>query len=88
MDLGWPVIPESCLDDIRDRIDVVSVIGRHVELARQGAAFAGRCPFHKEKTASFKVFPETKRFKCFGCQAGGDVFEFLGKVEGKGFREV
>jgi DNA primase len=56
-----------------------------VQLKKEGAAFGGLCPFHEEKTGSFKVFPDSKRFKCFGCGAAGDVFEFFRMLEGKSF---
>ncbi len=79
------MIPEAVVEEVRERVDIVAAIGRLVQLRKEGAAFAGRCPFHEERTASFKVFPESKRFKCFGCGSGGDVFEFFRKLEGRSF---
>ncbi|HEX9049933.1 MAG TPA: DNA primase [Anaeromyxobacter sp.] len=82
------MIPDSVIDEIRDRVDVVAVLGRHMELKRSGRTWKGNCPFHGEKTPSFHVYPEDKHFKCYGCGAYGDVFGFLQKVSGKEFPEV
>jgi DNA primase len=76
------------IDEIRDRVDVVAVLGRHMELKRSGRTWKGNCPFHGERTPSFHVYPEDKHFKCYGCGAYGDVFGFLQKLEGKEFPEV
>lgn len=76
------------IDEIRDRVDVVAVIGRHMELKRSGRTWKGCCVFHGEKTPSFHVYPEDKHFKCYGCGAYGDVFGFLQRLEGKEFPEV
>jgi DNA primase len=76
------------IDEIRDRVDVVAVIGRHMELKRAGRTWKGCCVFHGEKTPSFHVYPEDKHFKCYGCGAYGDVFGFLQRLEGKEFPEV
>jgi DNA primase len=69
-------------------VDVVAVIGRHVELKRSGRTWKGCCVFHGERTPSFHVYPEDKHFKCYGCGAYGDVFTFLQRLEGKEFPEV
>jgi DNA primase len=82
------LIPDAVIDEIRERIDVVAVIGRHMELKRAGRTWKGCCVFHGEKTPSFHVYPEDKHFKCYGCGAYGDVFGFLQKLEGKEFPEV
>ena len=64
-------------------------MGRHgVELKKSGRSFKGCCPFHQEKTPSFHVWPEEKRFKCFGCQAGGDAFSFMQRLFGKPFLDT
>jgi DNA primase len=76
------------IDEIRDRVDVVAVIGRHMELKRAGRTWKGCCVFHGERTPSFHVYPEDKHFKCYGCGAYGDVFGFLQRLEGKEFPEV
>jgi DNA primase len=85
---GGGLIPDSIIEEIRARVDVVAVVGRHVELKRSGRTWKGNCVFHGEKTPSFHVYPEDKSFHCFGCGAHGDVFTFLQRLEGKEFREV
>ena len=82
------MIPEAVIEQIRDRVDVVAVIGRHMELKRSGRTWKGNCPFHGERTPSFHVYPEDKHYKCYGCGAYGNVFTFLQQVEGKEFPEV
>ena len=78
-------IPEHTIDEILERVDLVALVGRHVELKKSGKSFKGRCPFHQEKSASFYVTPEMRRFKCFGCQAGGDAIAFVQRYLGKTF---
>ncbi|MGH7570545.1 MAG: DNA primase [Gemmatimonadota bacterium] len=70
-------IPDHVVDEIRDRADIVEVIGEVVELKKRGRNFVGLCPFHAEKTPSFTVTPEKQMYYCFGCQAGGNAFTFL-----------
>ncbi|MCD4775613.1 MAG: DNA primase [Candidatus Aegiribacteria sp.] len=65
------------VERVRASTDIVSVIGRYVNLKRSGRSIKGLCPFHKEKTPSFFVTPERQMYHCFGCGAGGDVFSFL-----------
>jgi DNA primase len=79
------LIPEQKIEEVLERVDLVALVGRHVELKKSGRSFKGRCPFHQEKSASFYVTPELKRFKCFGCQAGGDAIAFLQRFQGKSF---
>ncbi|HME89958.1 MAG TPA: DNA primase, partial [Myxococcaceae bacterium] len=69
----------------RERTDIVALISRYVELKKSGRSYKGRCPFHEERTASFHVTPEMHRFKCFGCQAGGDAIAFVQRYLGKSF---
>ncbi len=82
------MIPDSIIEEIRNRTDVVAIIGRHVDLQKSGRTWKGCCPFHGEKTPSFHVYPEDRHFKCYGCGEYGDVFKFLQKLEGKEFPEV
>jgi len=82
------VIPAPIIEEVRSRIDPVEVIGRRVELRKTGTSFSGSCPFHADRIPSFRVYPDSKRFKCFGCGARGDVFEFLRRFDGKDFRTV
>src|SRR3990172_6750451 len=80
--------PEAIIDEIRGRIDIVAVIGRHMELKRSGRTWSGCCVFHGERTPSFHVYPEDKHFMCYGCGERGDVFTFLQKLQGKEFPEI
>lgn len=79
---------ESIKEEVRARTDIVSVIGRYINLKAYGQTFKGLCPFHKEKTPSFHVNPTQGFFHCFGCGKGGDVFTFLIEIEGIGFVEA
>ena len=72
-----PKIPQSTIDRIRDRSDIVDVISEEVSLKRKGVNYFGRCPFHDEKTPSFSVSPSKQIYHCFGCGNGGNVFTFL-----------
>ncbi|MEN8183658.1 MAG: DNA primase [Myxococcota bacterium] len=81
-------IPDETIDTIRDRSDLVDLIGRHLTLKKSGSSYKGLCPFHDEKTPSFHVQPERRVFHCFGCGAGGDVFEFLMRHDNLTFREA
>jgi DNA primase len=83
-----PVSRDEALESIRQRVDIVEMIGRYVKLKKAGSNFVGLCPFHSEKTGSFTVSPRKGFFHCFGCKASGDVFTFLMKIEGKTFPEV
>ncbi|HUP19826.1 MAG TPA: DNA primase [Gemmatimonadota bacterium] len=74
-------IPESAIEEIRDRADIVEVIGESVPLKKRGKNWVGLCPFHPEKTPSFNVTPDKQMYYCFGCQAGGNVFTFLMEYE-------
>ncbi len=75
-------------EEIKQKTDIITIIGDRVQLTKAGRNFRGVCPFHTEKTPSFMVSPELQMFKCFGCQEGGDVFAFLEKYEGMDFPET
>ncbi|MBF0181906.1 MAG: DNA primase [Magnetococcales bacterium] len=79
-----PRYPESLIDQIRDRVDLLELVGRQVHLKKQGTNWLGLCPFHNEKTPSFHVRPD-RGFKCFGCGASGDLFDFVMKSKGLDF---
>jgi DNA primase len=81
-------IPDDTIDLIRDRVDVVGLVGRFVNLKKAGRSYKGLCPFHTEKTPSFHVNPDRQSFHCFGCQEGGNVFTFLMKMENLTFPEA
>ena len=82
------VINDNVLDEIRDRADIVDLIGEYVDLKRSGSNYMGLCPFHSEKTPSFSVSPSKSIFKCFGCGVGGDVITFIMKRENLNFPEA
>jgi DNA primase len=80
------VIADAKIQEVRERVDMIALVQRHgVELKKSGRSWKGRCPFHQEKTPSFYVWAEEKRFKCFGCQAGGDAISFVQRLLGKTF---
>jgi DNA primase len=76
------------IDEVRERADIVEVIGDHVRLRRVGTDWTGLCPFHQEKTPSFRVNPTKRVYYCHGCHEGGSVFTFLERVEGLSFGEA
>jgi DNA primase len=76
------------VDEVRERADIVEVIGEHVRLKRAGRQWKGLCPFHQEKTPSFNVDPDKKLYYCHGCNQGGSVFTFLEQVESLSFPEA
>jgi DNA primase len=78
----------NLLDEILRRTDLVQLVGRRVKLVRKGRVMWGCCPFHKEKSPSFKVENERRAYKCFGCGAGGDAFKWLMETEGLSFPEA
>ncbi|HEY0221148.1 MAG TPA: DNA primase [Candidatus Paceibacterota bacterium] len=75
----------SSVDQIKSKIDIVSLVGSYVKLDKAGTNFKGRCPFHNEKTPSFFVSPDRGSYYCFGCQAKGDIFTFVQEFEGLDF---
>ncbi|MFC1557057.1 DNA primase [candidate division KSB1 bacterium] len=81
-------IPEDKIDDIRNSVNIVDVIGSSVRLKKAGKNFVGLCPFHNEKTPSFSVNAEKQIYKCFGCGEGGNVFTFLMKDQNITFYEA
>jgi DNA primase len=82
------MIPESVVDEIRARADIVEVVGEEVSLKRAGKDFRALCPFHHEKTPSFYVVPAKGFYKCFGCGESGDVFTFLMRRSGASFQDA
>ena len=76
------------IEELRNRADIVEIVGSHVRLRRAGRNFVGLCPFHNEKTPSFSVNAERGFFHCFGCGAGGSAFNFIMRVEGLTFPEA
>ena len=81
-------VPEEVVDQIRDGAPIEDVVGEFVRLKKAGTNYKGLCPFHDEKTPSFNVNPRMGIYKCFGCGAGGNVFQFLMQHEGMTFPEA
>lgn len=79
---------DQILEDVRQSNDIVNIISQYVALKRKGRNYFGLCPFHNEKSPSFSVSPDRQIFHCFGCNAGGNVYSFLMKIEGIGFKEA
>ncbi len=79
----------SVIDEIKQRLDIIDVIGGYVPLHKAGRNYKGLCPFHNEKTPSFVVFPDSQSWHCFGaCNTGGDVFSFVMRRESVDFSEA
>jgi len=78
----------ECIEEIKNRLDILDVVQQHVILKKKGANYWGCCPFHNEKTPSFSINVQKGIFKCFGCGAGGDAFTFLEKINNQTFNEV
>ncbi|GAB1386650.1 hypothetical protein MASR1M59_17980 [Melaminivora sp.] len=81
-------IPQSFIQELLARVDVVEVIGRHVQLKKSGANYMGLCPFHGEKSPSFSVSPAKQFYHCFGCGKNGNAIGFLMEHAGMPFVEA
>lgn len=81
-------IPEAIVDEIRQRTDLISLVGEYLTLEKRGKNMVGLCPFHSEKTPSFTISPEKQLFHCFGCSASGNVFSFIMKMDNLTFTEA
>jgi DNA primase len=81
-------VPEHIIQEIVRRADIVRLVGRYCELKKKGNSYWACCPFHQEKTASFKLDADSGLYHCFGCKAGGNVFTFLQQMDGLSFGEA
>ncbi len=81
-------IPQSFLQELLSRVDVVNIVGRYVQLKKGGANFMGLCPFHGEKSPSFSVSPTKQFYHCFGCGKNGNAISFLMDHAGMSFVEA
>lgn len=82
------MIPQSFIQDLLNRVDIVDVVGRYVQLKKGGANYMGLCPFHNEKSPSFTVSPTKQFYHCFGCGAHGTAVGFLMEYSGLGYVEA
>ncbi|EOL44418.1 DNA primase [Enterococcus caccae] len=80
-------IPQEVIEEVRQRTNIVDVVGQYVQLKKSGKNYMGLCPFHEERSPSFSVAEDKQIFHCFGCGKGGTVFNFLQEIEGINFPE-
>ena len=83
--MATTTLPREFIREVSDRVSIVEVISRHVQLKRDGSRWKGLCPFHDEKTPSFNVSNDRGTYYCFGCHESGDAIDFLRKLEGLSF---
>lgn len=79
---------DDIIEEVRTKNDIVDVISQYVKLTRRGSTYFGLCPFHNEKTPSFSVTPSKQMYYCFGCGAGGNVYNFIMEYENYSFGEA
>src|SRR5210317_950266 len=79
------LIPQTFIDDLLSRVDIVDVVDKRVKLRKTGKNYSGLCPFHQEKSPSFSVEPDKQFYYCFGCGAGGNAIGFLMNYENQDF---
>ncbi len=80
--------PEEIIQEVRASNDITDIVSEYVKLKRSGSSLKGLCPFHSEKTPSFSVAPDKQIFHCFGCGAGGNVINFIMRIENIDFIEA
>ncbi|MFV0557059.1 MAG: DNA primase [Enterococcus sp.] len=81
-------IPQNVIEEIREKTNIVEIVGQYVQLRKSGKNYLGLCPFHNEKSPSFSVAEDKQIFHCFGCGKGGNVFSFIQEIDGLTFPEA
>ncbi|WP_260768776.1 CHC2 zinc finger domain-containing protein, partial [Oenococcus oeni] len=82
------LIPKSTIEEIRNSINIVDVIGKDVDLKKKGKYFWGICPFVSENSPSFTVDEENQRYKCYSCGRSGNVFDYVSEKKGLSFPQA
>jgi len=82
------MIEQNSIENLKNRLDIVEVVGSYIELKKSGANYKARCPFHSEDTPSFVVSPSKQIYHCFGCGAGGDAISFVMNYEKLSYPEA
>ncbi len=82
------MIPQETIEQVRQAVDIVQIMGEYLKLKKRGSRYLALCPFHTEKTPSFSISPEKQLYYCFGCGKGGTVFTFLMEHEGMSYVEA
>ena len=86
--MEYDELMEDNISKIKDKVDIVDLVGSYIKLTKAGSNYKTQCPFHNEKSGSFFVSPERQIWHCFGCGLGGDIFGFVKQIEGVEFPEA
>ncbi len=86
--MGTPRIHPRTIDSVKDRADIVEIVGEHVVLKKKGKEYVGICPFHEDSRPSMTVSPSKQFYFCFSCGAGGNSIKFLMEFQKQSFLDV